>query len=136
MGKGTNLVAEVYELPNATTPLKRLTAGHDDYSLADYGSGQVGLIVANNQATMDGPADATFDNVLATTAEPRLTASAAGSTVKLTWPLIPFRLQASPSLSSPTWTTIAACFTQVGGHYEYTVPGGTGTVQFYRLVYP
>jgi hypothetical protein len=70
MGVGTNLTGQVYELPNTANPVV-------NYSVTDttYTSGSAGLVVANNasETGYNGPADATFDNFLATTAEPRLT---------------------------------------------------------------
>jgi hypothetical protein len=106
---------------------------------ATYPSGASGLLAANYQPDFAGPADATFDNFLATTAEPRITVNKTGSTTTLSWPLIPFRLQSSPSFSWPVlttqaWTTVTSGIIQVGGQNVYTVPA-TGE-QYYRLVYP
>jgi len=129
MGKGFDFVAEVYELPNTTTPIKRLTATDPD---ALYASGQVGLIAAS-QGSITAWGDATFDNVLATTAEPRLAVSAAGGSVTLSWPLIPFCLQASSSLTTPNWTTVTTGITQANGQNVYVVPPAGGP--FYRLIY-
>jgi len=132
MGKGFDFVAEVYELPDTTTPIKRLTAT-DLNSL--YASGQVGLIVANNQTpTFDGPADATFDNFLAGTGEPRLAVSQSGGTITISWPLVPFNLLSSPSVSSPTWTPVTTGISQVGSQFQYSTAAGAPT--FYRLSYP
>jgi hypothetical protein len=132
MGTGFDFVAEVYELPNTTTPIKRLTAT-DPSSL--YASGQVGLIVANNnEPYYDGPADATFDNFLATTGEPRLGVSQSGGTNTLSWPLIPFNLLSSPSLSSPSWTAVTTGISQVGSQFQYVIPAGPQ--KYYRLSYP
>ena len=134
MGKGFDFVAEVYELPNSSTPIKRLTATDTTGLLA--ASGQVGVIVANNnEPYYDGPADATFDNFLASTGEPRIALSQAGSTITLSWPLIPFNLQSSPSLSSPSWTAVTTGISQVGNQFQYTTTA-TGSQKYYRLSYP
>jgi hypothetical protein len=130
MGSGTNFEGQVYELPDTTNPLIRLPANDPN---ALYASGQVGLISAS-EGSCDVTADATWDNFLATTAEPRLTVSVSGGVATLTWPLIPFSLQSTPSLSAPVWTTITSGVTQVGNQLVYAVPA-TGTV-FYRLIYP
>ncbi len=130
MGSGTNFEGQVYELPDTTNPLIRLPANDPDNL---YPSGQVGLISAS-QGSCDVPGDATWDNFLVTTAEPRLAVSVSGGTATLTWPQIPFALQSTPSLSSPVWTTITTGITPVGNQMVYTVPA-TGTA-FYRLVYP
>jgi hypothetical protein len=130
MGNGTNFEGQVYELPNTTTPLIRLPANDPDNM---YPSGMVGLVVAS-QGSFDIGGDATFDNFLATTAEPRLAASVSGTTLTLSWPLVPFNLLSSPSLSSPTWTTVTTGITQVGNQFQYTTP--VGTQKFYRLSYP
>jgi len=130
MGSGTNFEAQVYELPDTTNPLIRLPANDPDNM---YPSGQVGLISASN-GDCEVAADATWDNFLATTAEPRLTVSVSSGTATLTWPLIPFSLQSTPSLSAPVWTTITSGVTQIGNQQVYNVPA-TGTA-FYRLIYP
>ena len=104
---------------------------------SSYDAGQVGLLVASQAADAGSPTvtgDATFDNFLVTTAEPRLSISVSDGIATLSWPLIPFSLQSSLSLSSPVWTTITSGVTQVGNQQVYTVPA-TGTA-YYRLVYP
>ena len=127
---GTNFEAQVYELPDTTNPLIRLPANDPDNM---YPSGQVGLIVAS-QGSTDIPGDATWDNFLATTAEPRLSVSVTSGIATLSWPQIPFALQSTPSLSTPVWTTITSGVTTVGNQHVYTTPA-TGTA-FYRLIYP
>jgi hypothetical protein len=130
MGKGFDFVAKVYELPDTAQPIKTLTAT-DPNGL--YPSGMVGLIAASNQNPTD-IGDVTFDNFLATTAEPKIEVSTSGGNVVLTWPLIPFRLQGSPSLTSPVWTTITSGIGQAGGQNVYAV--ATSGAQYYRLMYP
>jgi hypothetical protein len=65
------------------------------------------------------------------TAEPRLSIRRGASDVTLTWPVIPYDLQSTPSLSSPVWTTIQSGIMQVGNEKVYSVPP-VGNV-YYRL---
>ena len=96
-----------------------------------YSSGQVGLIAASESSTTV-PGDATFDNFLVTTAEPRLTVNKSGNSVVLTWPFIPYRLQSTPSLSSPVWTDVTTGIVNSSGGFVYTVtPTDT---RFFRLI--
>lgn len=132
IGSGTNLTGLVYQSENTSVPVVSVTASDDTYA-----SGEVGLIVANNasETGYDGPADATFDNFLATTAEPRLSATILPGGLSLSWPLIPFRLQSSPSLAAPVWTNVSDGIRQVGAANVYAPPLDIGE-QFYRLSYP
>ncbi len=135
MGSGTNFEGQVYEFPDLVNPIKRLP-GNDPDDL--YPKGQVGLIVAS-QSNPTIPGDAIFDNFLSTTAEPRLSVTQSGGSVVLTWPFIPYRLQSSPSLSSPVWTEVTSGISytagqEPGGQYVYTV-APTDT-RFFRLIYP
>lgn len=130
-GVGDQFRGRVYELPNLTTAVVDITA-----SDGTYGSGMAGLVVADNSSpNYDQPADVTFDNFLATTAAPEITPSFSGGTVTLTWPLIPFNLLSSPSLSSPSWTTVTTGISQVGNQFQYATPAA-GAQNFYRLSYP
>ena len=130
MGNGTNFEGQVYELPNTTTPLIRLPANDPDDM---YPSGLVGLVVAS-QGDYDVTGDATWDNFLATTAEPRIATSLSGGTVTLSWPLVPFNLLSSPSLSAPSWSPVTTGISQVGNQFQYVIPAGAQ--KFYRLSYP
>ena len=65
------------------------------------------------------------------TAEPRLSIRRGASDVTLTWPVIPYDLQSTPSLASPVWTTIQSGITRVGNEKVYSVPP-VGNV-YYRL---
>ena len=130
MGSGTNFEGQVYELPDTVNPLIRLPANDPDNY---YPSGQVGLVVAS-QSDPTIPADATWDNFLVTTAEPRLSVTQSGGSVVLSWPFIPYRLQSSPSLSAPVWTDVTTGITLSGGQYVYSAtPTGS---QYFRLIYP
>jgi hypothetical protein len=131
IGSGENFTGQVYELPDASNPIRSITASDSIYT-----SGQAGLVVANNNTpTYVGGADATFDNFLVTTAEPRLSASLSAGTLTVTWPLIPFALQSSPTLTSPTWTTISTGISQIGEQNSYSTPV-SGAAQYFRLIYP
>ena len=132
MGVGPNLTGQVYELPDTANPVV-------NYSVTDatYTTGSDGLVVANNasETGYNGPADATFDNFLATTAEPRLAVSPSAGGLLLSWPLIPFSLQTTSSLAAPAWTTITNGITQAGGLNVYLAPA-TGGAGYYRLASP
>ncbi len=130
MGQGNNFEARVYELPDLTTPLIVLPGTDPD---STYPSGLLGLIAASNGACETG-ADATWDNFLVTTAEPALSIALSGSNATLTWPVLPFVLQSSPSLTNPVWTPITSGITEVNGKNSYGVTA-TGSA-FYRLSYP
>jgi len=130
-GKGPHFVAEVYELPHGGEPLIRIY-GFDPENL--YPSGSVGLITADQGSGALNPGDATFDNFLATTAEPRLTVTASGANVTLSWPDIPFRLVNSPSLSTPVWTEVTTGITDAGDRKVHTISASDS--KYYRLVYP
>jgi hypothetical protein len=131
IGDGNNFTGQVYQLPDMANPVVSISA-----SDGTYVNGSCGLIVANNasETGYNGGADATFDNFLNTSAEPRLSASLSGGLVTITWPAIPYRCQSSPSMSSPVWTTVTTGITQGGGQNSITVPAASA--QYYRLVYP
>lgn len=61
--------------------------------------------------------------------------SGPGGTVQLSWPLIPYALESSPSLTAPVWTRVTSGISQIGSQYVYTIPA-SGNAQFFRLVYP
>ena len=129
MGKGFNFLGQVYELPNATQPLISLP-GTDPNAL--YPSGTIGMITAS-QGSLDVPGDATFDNIVVTSLEPRLSLERSGTTVKVSWPVLAsYKLQSSPRLTSPAWTDVSSGITQVFGMDVCTISGATDT-QFYRL---
>jgi hypothetical protein len=129
MGQGFDFVGQVYELPNATQPLISLSANDPN---ALYASGTVGLIAAS-QGSLTVPGDATFDNFVVTSLEPRLSIERSGSTVKVSWPVLAsYKLQSSPSLSSPVWTDVSTGITQVYGMDVCTISGATDP-KYYRL---
>lgn len=129
LGKGSDFEGQVYELPDTTNPLIRLPA-HDPDRF--YTNGIVGLITAS-QSAYDVPGDATFDNFVALSLEPRLEVSRTGANVTLTWPaLASYVLQRSPSLLSPVWTDVTTGITHQGRLNVFPVPVGTGA-EFYRL---
>jgi hypothetical protein len=129
-GVGNMFTGKVFELPNTSTPLVEITATDDTYT-----SGVSGLVVANNAAPFyDGPADATFDNFLATVAEPKLSITVSGGWITVSWPMIPFALQSSSNLTAP-WTTVTGGIIQVGDQNVYQTPA-TSVPMFFRLVNP
>lgn len=130
MGSGTNFEGRVYEYPDLSNPIKTLPANDPDNL---YPSGMVGLIVAS-QGDIAVSGNATFDNFLVTTAEPKLEVSQSGGNVSLSWPFIPYRLLTSPSIGSPVWTEVTTGITYSNGKYGYTVPATSQ--QYFRLVYP
>jgi hypothetical protein len=131
IGSGNSLTGLVYQLPDLSNPVVSISA-----SDGTYVNGSCGLIVANNASELgySGPADATFDNFLNTSAEPRLSASQSGGMVTVTWPAIPFRFQKTSSLTSPSWTTVTTGIVQNGDQNSYSVPADSA--EYYRLVYP
>jgi hypothetical protein len=130
-GVGGNFTGKVYELPDTANPVRNITATDSAYA-----SGQAGLVVANNNLpSLAGGADATFDNFLVTTAEPKLTVTVSGGSLTITWPLIPYTLQSTPALSSPTWTSITNSILQAGDQNAYITPL-SGAAQYFRLIYP
>jgi hypothetical protein len=152
MGVGGTFRGQVYDLTNAAVPIV-------DYGVVDpnydpngstHVSGLTGLIVVNNASTMDGPADATFDNFIASDGPllaenyPLLSISTpVPGTVTVTWPgvgngashLLTDSLQSSPSLTSPAWAPVTNGITTNGVENVYTVSPATGT-QFFKLVLP
>jgi hypothetical protein len=131
IGDGNNLTGQVYQLPDMSNPVVTISATD-----VNYGNGSCGLIVANNasETGYNGPADATFDNFLNTTAEPRLSTSLSGGMVTVTWPDIPYRFQKNPDLSPGSWTTVTSGIVLGGGQNTYTIPAASA--EYYRLVYP
>ncbi len=132
IGMGTNLIGKVYELPNTSSPVVDLSAGDDGFT-----SGAVGLMVANNATSSgyDGPADATFDNFLVTTAEPLLSIEFSEGIVAVSWPDIPFVLQQTSSLSAPVWVPVTIGIAQEKNRNVYRT-SATAASYYYRLVYP
>lgn len=131
MGKGFDFEGQVYELPDVANPLIRLPATDPNML---YASGTVGLVVADEGNGDLNQGDATFDNFVAASLEPRLTISRAGNTVTLSWPVFTsYVLQRTSSLSSPVWTEVTTGVTQAAGLSTYAVTGATDT-QFYRLI--
>ena len=79
-------------------------------------------------------ADVTFDNFLMLAGEPRLTVTLVDPNVEVSWPIIPYRLQSSPSLPA-AWTDVASGIARLSNRYVYSVPAVSGP-KFFRLVYP
>jgi hypothetical protein len=133
IGNGFDFTGKIYDLTNTSQPLITLTG--TDLTVS-YATGAVGLVVASQGSDSASPTvtgDATFDNFLTTTAEPLLSAGLAGSAVEIKWPIIPFVLQGTSSLSPPVvWADITSGITQAGGQNVYTVSSPAAS-KFYRL---
>src|SRR5437899_4276413 len=67
-------------------------------------------------------------------AAPVLSVANAAGAIKVSWPLIPYTLLSSPSLTSPVWTPVLGGITQAGGQNVYTVASPAAS-QFFKLVY-
>jgi hypothetical protein len=83
IAKGFNFEARIYQLPDTTTPVKRILAID---TLQMFPSGYVGVIVADHPS--DSPPHAcwaTFDNFYVAAAEPRLTLDASSGTAAVSW---------------------------------------------------
>jgi hypothetical protein len=130
IGTGFEFEGRIYELPDTSNPVKVL---HGRDTQEAFASGGVGLVVADQTSGEPNKGDATFDNFLVTTAEPRISVAQAGAGATLSWPRIPFRLQSTPTVGPAVWTDVTAGITQDSETNMYTAPG---TTAFYRLVYP
>jgi hypothetical protein len=141
MGVGGTFRGQVYDLTNAVVPLVDygVTDPNYDASASDHVSGLTGLLVANNASSQDGPADATFDNFLATDGSllsssfPLLSVSHSPSGgVSISWPLGgTFILQTSPTVTSTNWTPLTPGSTNRAWN-TYTVAQPTG-IEFFKL---
>ena len=154
MGVEGTFRGQVYDLTNTAVPLVDYGATDPLYDPAgaDHVSGATGVLIANNAGGGDGPADATFDNFLATDGQllsanyPLLSISLPSpGNVTVSWPgvgngagptqTLTTNLQSSPSLTSPDWTAVTTGITEAGVENVYTVPNPTGS-RFFRLVLP
>lgn len=142
IGKGSLLIARVYELPDTLNPIME-ASGVD----ATYTSGQCGLLVFDN-SNGAGVADATFDNYFATDVEPpriKMTDLGFGAW-ELSWPAeaSQFVLQSSTGLtgSAANWTDVSSADiippSDVIPSYRYNMgasPENGGLLkQFFQLV--
>jgi hypothetical protein len=83
VAKGFNFEARIYQLPNTTTPVKRLLA-IDTLSMFPYG--YVGVIVADHPSDpVPHACSATFDNFYVAAAEPRLVLDTSSGTAAVSW---------------------------------------------------
>jgi hypothetical protein len=83
IAKGFNFEARIYQLPDITTPVKRILAID---TLSMFTNGYVGLIVADHPS--DSPPHAcyaTFDNFYVVAAEPRLTVDMSSGNATVSW---------------------------------------------------
>ena len=136
-GKGSELGARVFELPNLDTPLLDVV-GTD----STYASGVCGLLVYDNSATATMRTDATFDNYFAVTEEPpRLQIVDLGfGLLNIQWPgkAANFKLEATDSLPAGTWTPINESFIEYFADMDKYVYQFDGSVdnRFFRLRKP
>lgn len=110
IAKGFNFEARIYQLPDTTTPVKRLFAID---TLAMFPDGYVGVIVADHPS--DSPPHAcwaTFDNFYVAAAEPRLTVDGSSGSAVVSWSASLdgiWILEASPALGlGAVWGEITA----------------------------
>jgi len=110
IAKGFNFEARIYQLPDTTTPVKRLFATD---VLSMFTNGYVGVIVADHPS--DSPPHAcwaTFDNFYVAAAEPRLSVDTSSGTNSVSWSasLDGIWVLESSSTVGPgaIWTEIAA----------------------------
>ena len=115
-GKGSELRALVFELPNTMTPLIDCVA-----SDTNYASGVAGLL--GSAADAAATADVTFDNWSDTAQSApavTLTIGTAGGNVAVSWPFNPdciWVLQSCPDLSAvPVWTDVTTGSNPTDGH--------------------
>jgi hypothetical protein len=138
IAKGFNFEARVYQLPDTTTPVKRLLAID---TLSMFPNGYVGVIVADHPS--DSPphaCSATFDNFYVAAAEPRLVLDTSSGTASLSWSASLdgiWLLESSPTLGpGAAWTEITADqIVFLNGQRSHTeasaIPSSADT--FYRL---
>jgi hypothetical protein len=110
IAKGFNFEARIYQLPDTTTPVKRILAID---TLSMFPNGYVGVIVADHPS--DSPPHAcwaTFDNFYVAAAEPRLTLDASSGNAAVSWSASLdgiWVLESSSTLASgAVWTEITA----------------------------
>ncbi|MCX8108824.1 MAG: hypothetical protein N3G20_08470, partial [Verrucomicrobiae bacterium] len=65
---------------------------------------------------------------------PSLSIERAADTVKISWPIIPWRLQQTFTLSNPAWTDVTSGIATEGDRYQLIE--SPSTQRYYRLVYP
>jgi hypothetical protein len=155
MGVDGTFRGQVYDLTNTAVPLVDygVTDPNYDPNGTSFVSGPAGLLVANNAGPFyDGPADATFDNFLATDGPllnagfPLLTITRPSpDSVKITWPgvgngasgnrVLTDSLYSSPSLTAPVWTQVTSGITQDGVENVYVVSPAANS-QFFKLILP
>lgn len=145
MGVSNVLRGQVYDLTNTVIPLVdyAVTDPQYDPNGADYVSGPVGLIVANNDSASgySGGAGATFDNFVASD-EHLLSASwtllsiikPSPVTVDVMWPWGgTYTLYGSPTLQPPNWGSALTPTGTNGAENVYSVSPAAGN-QFFQLV--
>jgi hypothetical protein len=138
IAKGFNFEARIYQLPDTTTPVKRLFA-IDTSSM--FQNGYVGVIVADHPS--DSPPHAcwaTFDNFYVAAAEPRLAFDGSSGNAAVSWSASLdgiWVLETSSRLDfGATWTEITADqITFLGGQRNHmaAMPMASNADTYYRL---
>jgi hypothetical protein len=138
IAKGFNFEARIYQLPDTTTPVKRLFAID---TLSMFPNGYVGVIVADHPS--DSPPHAcwaTFDNFYVAAAEPRLTLDASSGNAAVSWSASLdgiWVLESSSTVGSgAVWTEITADqITFLSGQriHSASSPMVSNADTFYRL---
>lgn len=134
-GVGSSLVGQVFSLTNLVVPLASVVGTDSSYT-----SGGVGLFIYDNSPSSMNAADVTFDNFLAApSAPPPITISADNlGQLTLSWPLSAegYRLERSPSLTTPDWRTISNFDISEDGNNYFYQPEHGGQAGFFRLNWP
>jgi hypothetical protein len=138
IAKGFNFEARIYQLPDVTTPVKRILAID---TLSMFPNGYVGVIVADHPS--DSPPHAcwaTFDNFYVAAAEPRLALDASSGNAAVSWSASLdgiWVLESSSTLGSfAVWTEITADqITFLSGQRIHTAlsPMVSNADTYYRL---
>jgi hypothetical protein len=138
IGKGTQLIGRIYELPNTDTPIIEVS-GNDTLPDAPdslHTSGKSGLIVFDNSGGLQ-VTDATFDNYYASDIEPPRLALVDYSfgDYAVSWPEgNQFILQGASTLAPNGWEDLTPTSTTAGTHFYDFTPGAIPGQRFFRLI--
>jgi hypothetical protein len=135
IGKGSQLTARVYELPDTYNPVAAIT-GTDLH----WESGIAGLLVYDNTSTASSIADATFDNYFSLDYEPprpKLEILNGFLDYRVSWPaeFTDFTLETTEDVASRNWTPIPPGDIQQNDTIRYYESFGIDfDKKFFRLV--
>lgn len=133
-GKGNELKARVYELPDTYNPVASIS-GTATGGATNLVSGFCGLLVYDNTSARTGIADATFDNYFALDYEPaRPRIELLPFEYRVWWPIefTDFALEKTDNLAAGTWSEVAV--TADATSYSYYADLFDDSPRFYRLV--